>query len=464
MAQTFRGVVRSVRGQIVEVKYFDEATLPQRFEVLTSAENEKVKLEVHAFTVRSSIHCLSLTPRAWLKRGMEVVSTATTLTIPVGKEVLGHVINLFGEAQDPVPDGAGRVDLAKLERRPIYESAPKYGLVKASTEVIETGIKAVDLFVPLVKGSSVGIVGGAGVGKTVLMTEILHNVTPRQQGVSVFCGVGERIREGHELWLALREGKILDQAVLIFGQMNENAAVRFRTAWAGARLAEYFRDEQNRDVFFFIDNIYRFIQAGSELATLLEQVPSELGYQATLETEVANFENRLSSSENAAITSVQNVYVPADELSDPAVVTVMGHLDSVVVLSREIAQEGFYPPVDPLYSSSVFMQESVLGAEHFSIVTEALELLNKHARLKRIVAIVGEAELSSGDRKIYQRGEKLRSYLSQPFFATENQSWQEGVYVEKIDTLADVKAILAGQLDEVEAAKLKNIGRLKDLP
>lgn len=307
-----------------------------------------------------------------------------------------------------------------------------------------------------------GIVGGAGVGKTVLLTELMHNVTleGRSEAVSVFTGLGERIREGHELWKELSDAGVLEKTVLLMSQMNENAAVRFRTAWAGAAIAEYFRDEVGRDVLFFVDNVFRFIQAGSELSTLLGQLPSELGYQSTMESEISQFENRLSSTENAAITSIQNVYVPADELSDPAVTTIMSHLDAVVVLSREIASGGLYPAIDPLRSSSSFLKKAYVGEKHFKIASKAREVLAKQKRLSKIVAVVGEAELSVEDRRQYQRGRKLKNYLSQPFFVTEKQSWRKGVYVSREQTLKDVQAIMEGKVDDKEARQLRYVGSL----
>jgi F-type H+-transporting ATPase subunit beta len=312
------------------------------------------------------------------------------------------------------------------------------------------------------KGGKIGLVGGAGVGKTILMSELLHNITEKHRGVSVFAGIGERIREGHELWQELEKAGVLDKIVLLMGQMNENAAVRFRIAAAAAAMAEYFRDRERQDVLLFVDNTFRFAQAGSEVAALLEEIPSELGYQATLESEMADFQNRLVTTDNGAVTSIQTIYVPADELSDPAVNAAMSYVDSVVILSREVAQRGHYPAIDPLHSSSTILKKEIVGPEHFEIATEAIEVLNRYERLARVAAIVGEAELSPHDQLIYQRAKKLLNYLTQPFFVTEKQSSRLGVFVNKEKTIRDIKMILSGEFDDVPNERFLYIGSLDD--
>jgi len=336
----FKGKISAVRGQIVEV-FCDLGDLPSLQEILTSEENEEVKLEVFSYRSGNIILCLNLTAKNWLYRGMIIVQTGKSLTIPVGRSVLGRVMNLFGEPQD---------------------GGEPFTNFKPMAEIVETGIKQIDFFTPFIKGGKIGFIGGAGVGKTVLMTELLRNITFNHEGVSVFAGIGERIREGKELYEALKRSGVISKVSLIFAQMNENAAIRFRIAAAAATLSEYFRDIEKTDVLFFVDNVFRFIQAGNEVSTLLGMIPSELGYQATMSSEIASLENRLVSTENASITSVQTVYVPADELSDPAVVTIMGHLDSVLVLSRDIAQKGRYPPIDILKSSSTLLSKRIVGA------------------------------------------------------------------------------------------------------
>lgn len=447
----FIGKIKSVKGQIVEVGH-DGSVLPSLFEILTSPEKPEIKLETYAFSDHNSIYCLSLTSRVWLYRGLDIVSTGKPLTIPVGKNILGRVINLFGEPQD------GLGELAGVRLVPIHSEAPTYNLIKASIELIETGIKQIDFFTPLIKGGKIGFIGGAGVGKTVLMTELLRNITFSHSGVSVFGGIGERIREGKELLEALKKSGVIDKIALVFGQMNENAAVRFRVASAAATVSEYFRDVEKLDVLLFVDNIFRFVQAGNEVSTLLGAIPSELGYQATLESEIAKFENRLVTTENASITSIQAVYVPADEFSDPAVTTIMSQLDSVLVLSRDIASRGFYPPIDVLRSSSTVINKRIIGSVHYETVTHALELLHQHEKLSRFVAIIGEMELSVADQILFKRGQKLKNYMTQPFYTTEVQTGRKGAWVSREKTIRDVGNILSGKYDQAPPEKFLYIG------
>ncbi len=452
----FIGRVRGVRGQIVEVAFDEAVNLPKFFEVLTSPENPKVKLEVYAYAPDNSLFCLSLTKRSNLCRDMTVVSTGGPLKVPVGDAILGRVFNLFG---DPV-DNKGPIE--NVDFLPIFKEKGQTVNVVTSQEILETGIKQIDFFTPFVKGGKVGFVGGAGVGKTVLMTELLHNITFKHEGVSIFAGIGERIREGHELMKALEESKVISRVALIFGQMNENAIIRFRVAWAAATIAEYFRDGQKKDVLFFADNVYRFIQAGAEVSAVLGSIPSELGYQATLETEISNFENRLVSTKTGSITSCQTVYVPADELSDVGVAAILSHLDAQVILSRDRASRGYYPPIDALVSTSSTLNKRIVGDKHYETATRALEALNNHQRLGRIVAIVGEAELAPADQLAYQRAKRLINYMTQPFFTMESQTAKKGVFVERATTVSDVAAILEGKLDKVPEDKLMYVGSLAD--
>lgn len=452
----FTGMVRAVHGQIVEVGYHDAQSLPKFFEVLTSVENPKVRLEVYAYSDHNTLFCLSLTKRRYLFRNMQITSTGGPLVVPVGQGILGRVFNLFGE---PV-DNKGPIKDTKM--LPIYRDMSLTTNVITSQEVLETGIKQIDFFTPIVKGGKVGFVGGAGVGKTVLMTELLHNITYKHEGLSIFAGIGERIREGHELISALEVSKVIDRVALIFGQMNENAIIRFRVAWAAATIAEFFRDELKKDVLFFADNVYRFVQAGAEVSAVLGSIPSELGYQATLETEISTFENRLVSTPNGAITSLQTVYVPADELTDVGVAAILSHLDAQIILSRDRASRGFYPPIDPLVSTSSTLNKRIVGDEHYEIATRALKVLNDHQRLSRIVAIVGEAELSPYDQLVYHRAQKLINYLTQPFFTTESQTGKKGVTVPRITTVKDVNLIISGKLDQVPTEKFLYIGSIDD--
>src|SRR3989338_708666 len=453
----FVGRIRKIRGQIVEIEYDESSNLPNFHDILTSPDNPLIRLELYAYKGRNRLFCLSLTQKKWLLRNMPIYSTSQPLVIPAGKSVLGRVFNLFGEPQD------NKGPLSKAELIPIFGKSAGISNVVTSSEIVETGIKQIDFFTPFIKGGKIGFVGGAGVGKTVLMTELLRNITYRIQGVAIFAGIGERIREGHELMKALEAAKVIDRVALIFGQMNEHAIIRFRVAWAAATLAEYFRDKKNKDVLFFADNVYRFIQAGAEVSSVLGAIPSELGYQATLETEISNFENRLVSTTSGSITSVQTVYVPSDELTDVGVGAIISHLDAVVILSRARASRGYYPPIDALMSTSSTLSPSIVGQDHYDIATSPLELLNTHKVLSRTVAIVGEAELSPYDRQVYQRAKRLINYLTQPFFTTESQTGKKGVFVPREKTVLDVKMILEGKLDNVMAEQLMNIGSIQDV-
>jgi len=455
-AHPFAGRVRGVHGQIVEVEYDPSTTLPAFFEVLTTIDDPSLRLEVYAYGEDNTIFCLSLTKRSLLYRNMAIVSTGGPLQMPVGEPILGRVMNLFGIPVD------NKGDIKTTEFRPIYRDLSKSVEVVTSQEILETGIKQIDFLTPFVKGGKTGFVGGAGVGKTVLMTELLSNITYKHEGVAMFAGIGERIREGHELMKELEASKVISRVALIFGQMNENAIIRFRIAWAAAALAEYFRDEWKKDVLFFADNAYRFIQAGAEVSAVLGSIPSELGYQATMVTEINNFEDRLVSTPNGSITSCQTVYVPADDLNDVAVSAILSRLDAQVILSRDRASKGFYPPIDYLVSSSSTLDKRIVGDEHYETATSALELLNNHQRLSRIVAIIGETELSPMDQTMYQRAKKLINYFTQPFHTTESQTGKKGATVDIKVTVSDVKAIISGGCDSAPAEKFMYIGGLKE--
>ena len=376
--------------------------------------------------------------------------------MPGSGSVLGRVINLFGEPQD----GQGPISFSN--RLPIYSKTPPLNVVKGGTDILETGIKAMDFLTPFLRGGKIGFIGGAGVGKTILMTELIHNITVIHPGVSVFAGVGERIREGQELYKRLVESGVMKNTVMILGQMNEDAAVRFRVALGATAIAEYFRDQEKKDVLFFIDNMFRFVQAGNEVATLLGTTPSEQAYQATMQTEVSNLEDRLVSTEGGSITSIQTIYVPSDEVTDAGVNTIMSFLDTAVVLSRSVAQMGLYPPVDIYQSSSSTLSKNMIGEEHYQTLTAFQQSLDRYQKLSHIVAIVGESELSPSDQLLYNRVKKIIHYLTQPFFVTEVHTARKGVYVAKKDTVADIALILAGRLDQVQPEKLLYIGALKD--
>jgi F-type H+-transporting ATPase subunit beta len=452
------GTVRGVAGQIVRV-YCSGDYRPALRELLTAADDTSVRLEAYAYDGPHMLFCLLLSDTDQVRRDMTIVGTGSTITVPVGPGILGRVMDLYGEPID------GGLAIEATERRPIYnDSHLSEGMnVVRLNEVLETGIKTIDFFTPLLRGGKMALVGGAGVGKTTLQEEILRNVVYKGKGVSVFAGIGERIREGHALWRSLQEHNVLDRTALIFGHINKNAAVRAITAASAATLVEYFRDHEKQDVLFFVDNVFRFLQAGSELSTLLSELPSEFGYQPTLQSDIAAFENRLHSTEDAAVTAVQTVYVPADEFGNPAVSVTMPHMDAVVIMSRDMTYEGHYPAVNPFDSSSKALDPTIVGPEHYETVTQAVEILNTYKQLKRIVSIVGEEELSLENQKNFSRAQKLLNYMTQGFEATEVETGRESSRVTRAEVVKDVKAILNGDYDEVEAQKFLYIGTLKDI-
>lgn len=454
-AGMYVGRVRGVLGQVVRIECDGEYRPPLR-ELLTAADHSEIRLEAYSYEGTHTLFCLLLSEVDTIARDVKIVSTGSRITIPVGDAVLGRVIDLYGE---PI-DGAGPLDTstAKTIYRDHTQTVGSH-IVRPS-ELQETGIKTIDFFVPLMKGGKMALVGGAGVGKTTLQEEILRNVVYEGSGVSVFAGIGERIREGHALWDSLNEHNVLDRTALVFGHINKNAAVRAITASAAATLVEHFRDEEKKDVLFFVDNVFRFLQAGSELSTLLGQLPSEFGYQPTLQSEIAEFENRLYSTKDASVTSVQTVYVPADEFGNPAVSATMPHMDAVAILSRELTYEGRYPAVDPFGSMSTALNPKTVGEAHYKAATEAIEILNQYKQLARIVSIVGEEELSVENQKRYMRAQKLLNYMTQSFIITEVETGRPGVRVPRELVVRDVQAILDGKLDDVPADAFWYIGDL----
>lgn len=457
MKKQFVGRVYEVRGQIVVIRRESEY-LPALGEVLVAEDSPRVvQLEVHSYRDRDMLFCLLLSSKEDLCRYMRIVTDGTSLSIPVGKEVLGRAINFYGKPVD------GQGELSYKATRPIRIPAKRPPLLTVHKRpLLATGIKIIDFFTPLPEGGKLGLVGGAGVGKTALMTEIIRNLNEHHDGVTLFAGIGERIREGHELWRSLKETKTLAKTALIVAHINENAAVRFKVAEAAATLAEYFRDEEKTNVFLFADNIFRFVQAGNELSTLLEEIPSEFGYQSTLETEIAQFENRLVNSDKS-ITSVQTVYVPADELTDPAVAAPLRYFEAVVVLSRKMSQEGMYPAIDLLNSKSAVLDKGLIDERHLWVVTAAISLLDQYEKLTRVVAIIGENELSLQDKLVYERGLKLRNYMTQPFYTLEAQTGRAGVFVELKDIITDVKSIIEGRFDSIAPEKFLYIGNATHL-
>ena len=450
----------SVIGQIAEVKF--GGLMPQIFEVLTLSKDPKVVLYVYQSVEGGVFYCIILRGRRKIRLGAEVSATGEKLSVPVGRELLGRVINIFGKAID----GGKEIEYSKTMK--VFKKALAISEVSGKREIWETGIKIIDFFAPLVKGGKMGLFGGAGVGKTILLTEVMHNILHRNKGgkkkkrVSVFAGVGERTREGQELHEELKKSGLLPDVSLIYGQMGENASVRFLTALAAAAIAEYFRDEEKSDVLFFIDNVFRFAQAGSEISTLTKTIPSEDGYQATLSSEMALFHERLVSTQDSVLSSVEAIYVPSDDLLDAGVQSIYPYLDSIVTLSRDVYQEGRFPAIDVLSSSSKMLSPEVAEKEHYETVIKALAVLKKAQGLERMVALVGEAELSPENQEIYKRAKLINNYMTQPFFVAETQTGRKGEYVPLSDTVRDVGDILSGKYDALEPDKLLFVGTIKN--
>lgn len=452
-----KGKIVSVLGQIVEVEFGEN--LPLVTSILHLEEDESVRMEVFSSSGENSFYCLLLSASAKLARGKTVINTGKPIIIPVGDQVLGRVMDAFGAPLDAKDKFSGK------EVRPIFSKEVSFDRIVVPNVLLETGIKAIDFFSPVLKGGKVGLFGGAGVGKTILLTEIIHNVVilNKKGAVSVFAGVGERVREGHELYETLSASGAMDQVALLFGQMGEKPAVRFRTAIAGVTLAEYFRDEAHRDVLFFIDNIFRYAQAGYELSTLMNTIPGEGGYQATIASEMAHFHERLVSTDNASITSIEAVYIPSDDITDTAVQSIFPYLDSMVVLSRSVYQEGRFPAVEFLSSTSSALDITIVGPEHYKTVIDAQDLLKRALSLERIVSLIGESELTAADQLIYKRARLLKSYMTQSFFVTEAQTGRPGKFVSVKQTVSDVRSIIEGVCDALEPGKLMFIGELKEV-
>jgi F-type H+-transporting ATPase subunit beta len=451
------GKVVSVKGQIIEVEFLEQK--PRFNDVLVAKDDETVKMEVYRSATASSFFCLALTGVTNLHHGSIVVSTEQPIRVPVGKEMLGRVINTLGDAQD----GAG--EIKAKEYKPIISKGISFANVMIPREVLQTGIKTVDFFTPIVKGGKVGLFGGAGVGKTVIISEIIHNlvILDPEKNVSVFTGVGERTREGEELFTTLKESNVMQGVSLIYGSMGENPALRFRTAFTGVTIAEYYRDIMGKDVLFFIDNIFRFAQSGYELSTLMSAIPSEGGYQSTLGSEMASLQERIVSTQKNAITTFEAIYVPADDLTDSGVQAIFPYLDSSLILSREVYQTGHFPAMDILASNSSSLNPDTVGEEHYQAAVEAQAILKKAKSLERIVSLIGESELSADDQTTYKRAKFITNYMTQNFTVVELQTGKKGVHVTLKETLADVKAILNGKVDSLDPDDLMFIGTLKDV-
>ncbi|MFA6994932.1 MAG: F0F1 ATP synthase subunit beta [Patescibacteria group bacterium] len=435
------GIVKQIIGVVVDV-YF-EHVLPEVYNALeVDLKGCKLVLEVEQHIGSNRVRTVAMGSTDGLKRGDQVVDTGVAISVPVGEETLGRIFDVLGN----VVDGGAPVVTAK--KYPIHRPAPKFVDQSNSTEILETGIKVIDLICPVVKGGKVGMFGGAGVGKTVVIMELIHNIASEHGGYSVFAGVGERTREGNDLYHEMKDSGVIDKVAMVFGQMNEPPGARARVALSGLSVAEYFRDEKNQDVLFFVDNIFRFTQAGSEVSALLGRMPSAVGYQPTLATEMGELQERITSTKNGSITSIQAVYVPADDLTDPAPATTFGHLDSTVVLSRSLSELGLYPAVDPLDSSSIILDPKIVGVEHYEVARGVQKILQRYKELQDIIAILGMEELSAEDKIIVARARKIQKFLSQPNFVAEQFTGRAGKYVKLADTVRGFKEILDGKHDD----------------
>ncbi len=446
MASEDFGAVTGILGDLVEVSF--AGGKPSRHELLSLADDSTVRLEVYGSSASDTVYCLSYSDPQKLYRGARVVRLFEPIQIPVGPELLGRVIDVFGNARD------GKGDLQFKKSRSIYGSGPNLQSISVSREILETGIKVIDFFTPFLKGGKIGIFGGAGVGKTIILTELMHNISIFHKGVNIFAGIGERIREAQEMIENLEENNVLSRVAMIFGQMNERPAMRFRTGYAAAAVAEYFRDEEDSDVLFFVDNAYRFIQAGNELSMLLNSIPSEDGYQATLTSDIGTFQERLVSASRGSITAIEAIYVPADDYTDSGVQSLTPYFDSQVILSRAVAEEGRRPAVDVLASSSGLMNPGIIGKVHYGTYLEAVKVLSKYSFLDKIVSIAGEGELSADDRIIFRRARLLNNYMTQSAFMASDQTGRPGTYVKRERTVKDVGDILSGKLDDWDPARL----------
>ena len=438
---------------------FETLPLPRIREALTvQVEGAGRVMEVSQHLDPHTVRCVMLAASEGLARGMEVAAPGHTIQVPVGEAVLGRMFNVLGQPIDggePIP--------ASVPVKSIYRKPPPFEEQNPAVEILETGIKVIDLLEPYPKGGKIGLFGGAGVGKTVLIQELIHNIAMEQGGYSVFTGVGERSREGNDLWKEMRESGVSDKTALVFGQMNESPGVRMRVALSGLTMAEHFRDVDHKDVLLFIDNIFRFVQAGSEVSTLLGRMPSAVGYQPTLANEMGELQERITSTKDGSVTSVQAVYVPADDLTDPATATTFTHLDATTVLSRKVSEQGIYPAVDPLESTSRLLEADKIGEEHYQIARQVQETLQKYSELQDIIAILGMDELSDEDRDIVMRARKIQRFLSQPFHVAEKFTGVPGVYVPLKETLRGFKAILSGEMDQYPESAFYNVGTIDDV-
>ena len=453
------GYITQIIGPVVDVR-FDKEHLPKLKNALVihKEDGSKVVLEVAQHIGDDTVRCIAMSSTDGLVRKMPVEDTEGPISVPVGEKILGRMFNVLGE---PI-DGLGELD-KDVKRMPIHRDAPTYAMQKTNSEILETGIKVIDLLCPYAKGGKIGLFGGAGVGKTVLMQKLIHNIAKEHGGRSVVTGVGERTREGNDMYYEMKESKVLDKTVLVYGQMNESPGARMRVGLSGLTMAEYYRDHDHQDVLLFIDNIFRFTQAGSEVSALLGRMPSAVGYQPTLATEMGQLQERITSTSDGSITSVQAIYVPADDLTDPAPATAFSHLDAKTVLDRSIASLGIYPAVDPLESSSRVLEPAIVGEEHYEVARGVIALLQRYKELQDIIAILGMDELSEEDKKIVNRARRARNFLSQPFNVAEQFSGMKGVFVPLNETIRSFKALLSGEYDEYPEGAFMFAGTIDDV-
>ncbi len=451
-----KGIITQIIGPVIDVEF--KQNLPEiRNALEVATDNGKLVLEVAQHIGSGQVRTFAMGATDGLQRNLEVIDTGAPISVAVGKVTLGRMFNALGEPIDK------KEPVVATKKYPIHRPAPAFADQSTEVELLETGIKVIDLIAPIVKGGKVGLFGGAGVGKTVIITELIRNIAAEHGGVSVFAGVGERSREGNDLYREMQESGVLDKTTLVFGQMNEPPGIRARVGLTGLTLAEYFRDEEKQDVLFFVDNIFRFTQAGSEVSTLLGRIPSAVGYQPTLATDMGEMQERITSTKNGSITSLQAVFVPADDLTDPAPATTFGHLDSTVVLSRALSELGIYPAVDPLDSSSTVLDPNIVGKEHYEVARGVQKVLQKYKDLQDIIAILGIEELSEDDKLTVARARKIQNFLSQPFFVAEAFTGRSGKYVSLKDTVRSFKEILDGKHDDKDESAFYMQGTIEDV-
>ena len=454
------GKVVQVIGPVVDVEFSLNDKLPDinNALIIQKDNDDTLTVEVSLELGDGVVRTVAMDGTDGLRRGMTVEDTGSSITVPVGKETLGRVFNVLGETIDGGPEFG-----PDAERNPIHRDAPKYDELTTSTEVLETGIKVIDLLAPYVRGGKIGLFGGAGVGKTVLIQELIHNIAQEHNGISVFTGVGERTREGNDLYFEMKASGVLKNTAMVYGQMNEPPGARMRVALTGLRIAEYFRDVQGQDVLLFIDNIFRFTQAGSEVSALLGRIPSAVGYQPTLATEMGQLQERITSTKKGSVTSIQAVYVPADDYTDPAPATTFAHLDATTNLERSLTEQGIYPAVDPLASSSIALDPSIVGEEHYQVATEVQRVLQRYRELQDIISILGMDELSDEEKTTVARARRIQFFLSQNFFVAENFTGQPGSYVPINDTIKGFKEILEGKYDDLPEDAFRQVGKIDDV-